>query len=125
MEKYDEKSLVLLNWPRAERTVDGRWTRVWNIHFKEAIDPQISMENLSADWSEDDFWVSFIQNSADELTVHVTTHRRHGESDDAVFANYNLLEKLNERLGTIVAIQGQARDLWLPWRKKCRGDVAR
>lgn len=116
MEKYDEQSLVLVNWPRAECVADGHWLRVWYVHFKEAIAPHISLEKLSLALSEDDFCVSLIQNAPDELVVYVTTYKRHGESDEVVFANYDLLEKLNVRIGAISTIQGQERDLWLPWR---------
>ena len=116
MEKYDAKSLILVNWPRAECMADGHWLRVWQVHFKEAIAPHISLENLSVALSEDDFCVSLMQDAPDELIVRVATYKRHGESDEVVFANYALLEKLNERIATIATIQGQERDLWLPWR---------
>jgi hypothetical protein len=65
-----------------------------------------------------DFCVSLTQNAPDALVVSVVTHKRHGESDEVVFANYDLLEKFNARIGTIATIQGQARNLWLPWRAK-------
>jgi hypothetical protein len=116
--QYAEKNLVVLQWPRAQCTVDGNWLRVWHLHFQEAVDPHISLAGLAKELSEDDFRVSFVQEQAHDVQVHVMTHRRHGESDEVVFANYALLEKINERIGTIETIQEQARDLWLPWRKE-------
>jgi hypothetical protein len=117
MTKYDEKSLVLLDWPRAQRTPDGGWTRVWKIHCKEVIDPHISLHHLSAEYSGEDFVVALDKHGPRDITAQVTTYRRHGGSDAVVFANYDLLKKLNDSLGTIETIQGQARDLWLPWRQ--------
>jgi len=116
--QYAEKNLVVLKWPRAQCTVDGNWLRVWHLHFQEAVDPHIALASLATELSEDDFRVSFVQEHAHDMQVHVMTHRRHGESDEVVFANYALLEKINERIGTIETMQGQARNLWLPWRKE-------
>ena len=117
MTKYDTKHLVLLNWPRAQRTTDGRWIRVWKIHFKEVINSHLSMPNLSLECSGDDFVVSLDKHGPRDITAQVITSRRHGESDEVVFANYDVLKKLNASIGTIETIQGQERDLWLPWRQ--------
>ena len=118
MKQYTEKPLVLLNWPRAQYTADGSWLRVWHLHFKDAIDPQCSMESLSTQLSGDDFGISLVHDGAHDVRVHVVTHKRHGESDEVVLANYELLVKLNEKIGSIATIQGQERDLWLPWRNR-------
>ena len=118
MKQYTEKPLVLLNWPRAQYTADGSWLRVWHVHFKDTIDPQFSMESLSTQLSGDDFGISLVQDGSHDVRVHVVTHKRHGESDKVVLANYELLVKLNEKIGTIATIQGQERDVWLPWRNR-------
>jgi len=118
MKQYTERPLVLLNWPRAQYTADGSWLRVWHVHFKDTIDPQFSMESLSTQLSGDDFGISLVQDGSHDVRVHVVTHKRHGESDEVVLANYELLEKLNEKIGTIATIQGQERDVWLPWRNR-------
>ena len=118
MKQYTEKPLVLLNWPRAQYTADGSWLRVWHVHFKDTIDPQFSMESLSTQLSGDDFGISLVQDGSHDVRVHVVTHKRHGESDEVVLANYELLVKLNEKIGTIATIQGQERDVWLPWRNR-------
>lgn len=118
MTKYDTKHVILLEWPRAQRTPDGHWLRVWKIHFKEVINPHLSLRNLSVEYSGDDFVVSLDKHGPRDLTAQVMTSRRHGESDAVVFANYALLQKLNASLGTIETIQGQKRDLWLPWRQE-------
>ena len=118
MKQYTEKPLVLLNWPRAQYTADGSWLRVWHLHFKDAIDPQCSMESLSTQLSGDDCGISLVQDGAHDVRVYVMTHKRHGESDEVVLANYELLVKLNEKIGTIATIQGQERDVWLPWRNR-------
>lgn len=117
MTKYDETHLVLLDWPRAQRTTDGGWVRMWKIHFKEVINPHISLNHLSVEYSGDDFVVSLDKHGPRDITAQVMTCRRHGESDAVVFANYDLLKKLNDSLGTIETIQGQERDVWLPWRQ--------
>lgn len=117
MTKYDTKHLVLLDWPRAQCTTDGRWIRVWKIHFKEILKPDVSMSTLAAEYSGEDFVVSLERQGPRDITAQVITSRRHGESDAVVFANYDLLKKLNDSLGTIETIQGQERDLWLPWRQ--------
>ena len=118
MKQYTERPLVLLNWPRAQYTADGSWLRVWHVHFKDTIDPQFSMESLSTQLSGDDFGISLVQDGSHDVRVHVVTHKRHGESDEVVLANYELLVKLNEKIGTIATIQGQERDVWLPWRNR-------
>jgi hypothetical protein len=118
MKQYTERPLVLLNWPRAQYTADGSWLRVWHVHFKDTIDPQFSMESLSTQMSGDDFGISLVQDGSHDVRVHVVTHKRHGESDKVVLANYELLVKLNEKIGTIATIQGQERDVWLPWRNR-------
>jgi len=118
MQQYTEKPLVLLNWPRAQYTADGSWLRVWHLHFKDAIDPQFSMESLSDQLSGDDFGISLVQDGSHDVRVHVVTHKRHGERDEVVLANYELLVKLNEKIGSIATIQGQERDVWLSWRNK-------
>jgi len=118
MKQYTEKPLVLLNWPRAQYTADGSWLSVWHVHFKDTIDPQFSMESLSTQLSGDDFGISLVQDGSHDVRVHVVTHKRHGESDKVVLANYELLVKLNEKIGTIATIQGQERDVWLPWRNR-------
>jgi len=88
MKQYTERPLVLLNWPRAQYTVDGSWLRVWHVHFKDAIDPQFSTESLSTQLSGDDFGISLVQDGSHDVRVHVVTHKRHGESDQVVLANY-------------------------------------
>jgi hypothetical protein len=118
MKQYPEKPLVLLHWPRVQYTADGSWRRVWHLHFKDAIDPQLSMESLSSQLSEDDFGISLAQDGAHDVRVHMATHKRHGESDEVALANYEVLVKLNEKIGTIATIQGQERDVWLPWRNR-------
>ena len=116
MTTYSAKHLVHNRWAPLQQLPNGHWQRVWALLLKKERPPHISLQNVSTQLSEDGFdvKVTLTQDAPRLLTATVTT-AEDGWDDRFFFAR--LFKRIDEKIGALETIEGQARDLWRPWRK--------
>lgn len=116
---WKPEDIVIHNWPALEQTEDGKWTRAWNVTLFDAPSTDASIRAVERDLSDEEKRVT-INKDGRNLCVRVTTDRW-GWEDDLYFYSYRMLERINDSIGTIETIQGQARDMWEPWLSRKSG----
>ena len=112
--KWEEKSIVIHNWPKLIETNDKRWKRTWAIVLKKCIKTSVLIADLERQISTHENKVTIKIEGKQKIMMEVVTERW-GWEDDLYFYSYNLLKHVNDVLGEIFLIQGQERDLWDPW----------
>ena len=117
MRDYREaaKHAVVNNWPAVRRTENSKWRRDWQISFRDEIPSGLCMDTLSLHFSGPDFFVVLKQVGTKKVVATVMTERD-GRSDEFVVASLTMLQAIDEKMGPIDTIEGEARDLWWPWR---------
>ncbi|MBK8256730.1 MAG: hypothetical protein IPK82_29170 [Polyangiaceae bacterium] len=105
--------IVINNWPKLSQGADGWWERDWEIVLTTDQVTDDSVRVVEHELSDFEKSVK-IEVDGKKVKVHVRT-ARWGWDHDLYTHSYNLLEAINDRMGQIDTIQGQARNLWNPW----------
>lgn len=113
MEEYNVDKFHVPNWPRVYQTGDQKWKRVWEISLVSEPKDLNKLREAERELSNDEIEVEITWNS-NHLLVIVTTNRW-ALDDDLIWYSYTILTTLNELVGELAMIQGQARNSWRPW----------
>jgi hypothetical protein len=110
---YGGHKIIKNDWPKWVPTDDGGWRRDWHFEFESPV----AVESLAAQLDEPGLAVSVSRtSSASVLDIAVTTHGNPKTDDTFFFAMYRLFKRVEEMFGPIRTIQGQAREMWRPFR---------
>ena len=116
MREYNAKRLVHNCRAPLKQLPNGHWQRTWHLSFSEKLPSHLSLEKVSTELSESDFFITLTQEGPKRLNATVTT-LDDGWDDHFFFATYRLFKRIDAKIGTIETIEGQDRDLWRPWRR--------
>jgi len=131
MQYYDTKLIRKHTWPVPAQMPDGKWERVWMIKLKAPPTVSTAMETLAAVITQEvvqvlavaDRRLEDLQNelvialewvSLQDIRAALITEIADWP-DELLFAAWRLFEDIDQMLGTIDTIDGQARDQWPPW----------
>lgn len=118
MNEYTLDNLEDRNWPKLTQTTDFKWQRIWEIELTDNLDSAIDLKMVEEELSNHEIRVK-INVISSKLSVFVVTDRW-GWDDDLIGYSYKILGILENRLGDILTIQGQQKDIWPPWFWKKR-----
>lgn len=111
---YSGAPIIKNPWPEWMPVEGGGLARQWMFEFDSPVpDDSISSDGLD----ESDLQVSVERGASETMLILTTTTQANAWSDEGFFfAFYRLFERLESKFGRLKTIQGQARDLWRPFR---------
>lgn len=111
---YSRAPIIKNPWPEWIPVRGGGLARHWTFEF----DAPVSNDSISSEGlDEPDLQVRVERGaSATTLVLTTTTHANASSDESFFFAFYRLFERLESKFGRLKTIQGQARDLWRPFR---------
>ena len=114
MTNYQNLTIIISKYPDLIQLPDSRWNRVFDVRFKKSIDVNLDLSKIAHSVSNQDFLVKINKQNKTSVKVSVTTDRW-GWDDEISIGTSILIKKLDDLIGTIDIIQGQARSEWCSW----------
>jgi hypothetical protein len=115
MEEYSTAKIHMSNWHEVYLTRNSKWIRVWHISLVNEPTDTTLLRQVEERLSTDEIRVE-IAWKGKHLLAMVTTDRW-GWDDDLFWYSYTILTTINDQVGEIESIQGEARNTWSPWSK--------
>lgn len=113
---YDHAPIILNPWPSWIGGPDGSWVRHWAFEF---VMPVSNALLSSATLDQPHLRVEVARGATPSELRLVATTRANAWSDEIFFFEfYALFQRLEELFGPIRTIEGQARNLWRPFRRE-------
>jgi hypothetical protein len=112
---YEQAPLILNPWPRWVSGEDGSWARHFTVEFVTPVaDEALAVANVD----QPDLAIRLMRGAtACELRLAATT-RANAWSDEVFYFQFHaLFVRLEQVFGPLRAIEGQARELWRPFRE--------
>jgi len=107
--------IIINPWPEWQALADGAHRRTFRFELEQAIAPATNLDEVLREGDVLD--VHAQRGDAPYVLMVETTTRDNARSDELFFfAFYRLFVRIEERVGRILTIEGQARALWRPFR---------
>ncbi|MCY1058289.1 hypothetical protein [Nannocystis sp. SCPEA4] len=112
---YDGSPIIINPWPQWVGGEDGSWARHFTFEFETAVAGDAL---AAANVDQADLMVQ-VAEGATPCQIRLTATTRANAWSDAVFYDqfYTLFARLEEVFGRIHTIEGQAREMWRPFRR--------
>ncbi|MDC0723642.1 hypothetical protein [Nannocystis bainbridge] len=111
---YDSAPIILNPWPDWIGGPDGSWARHWTFEFEMPVADAVLS---SAKLDQPRLHIELARGATPKELRLVATTRANAWSDEVFFFEfYTLFQRLEDLFGPIRTIEGQARDLWRPFR---------
>jgi len=110
---YSGIPLVKNDWPEWVREEGGVVGRKWRFEFEQPLPDRVSDSALG----DDVLKVQIARGGSSHELVITTTTAENAWSDEVFFiATFRLFQRLEATFGRLKTIQGQARNMWRPFR---------
>lgn len=113
MNEYDASKITWHKYPIARQAHDGNWIMIWDIVLVNEIKDKESIAKFESELSTEEITIT-AKVQEKNLKVIVETLRWSWE-DDLIGYFKRIWEGVNDIIGEIETIQGDARDTWNPW----------
>jgi len=112
-DRYDGSEIIKNLWPEWVPDSAGGWSRTWSFVFEQDMPALL----LPAGLSDEVVDVAVAAGpSANHLLVKTRTIANRWSDEVFFLSAYRLFERLEQRFGPLVSIEGQPRAHWRPFR---------
>jgi hypothetical protein len=118
MNDYSIGSIKVLPYPPLQKSTD-EWERVWKVEVVEKLPSVNVINDFIKSRKEDILFVSVSLITEHEVSIRIVS-KKHGGSDDVMFATYRLFNEFDKKLYKIKKIEGKQKEEWPAFKYKWR-----